>query len=255
MQVDWITVSAQIINFLILVWLLKRFLYQPVIRAMERREQRINERLEDAQTSRQAAEQQAAEYRSKREELQRRREQFLAEAREQAEQDKKQLLVQAREEVKATREQWQRQVEREQAEFLEKLRGKAAESIQAIARKTLGDLADSTLQEQIIQVFVIRLKSLDAEARKALAKTTEPLCISSAFELDSTVRGRLTRAVHEYLGADLQVNYAVSGELLCGIRLDSEQQRLSWNLADYMDELTARVDEAFSPRQPRQAED
>jgi F-type H+-transporting ATPase subunit b len=255
MQIDWITVSAQIINFLILVWLLKRFLYKPVIRAMERREQRINERLDDARTSRQQAEQQAAEYRSKREELERQREQRLAEAREQAEQEKKQLLAQAREEVKATREQWQRQVEREQAEFLEKLRVKAAESIQAIARKTLRDLADSTLEEQIVQVFVTRLESLDADARKALAKPGEPLRISSAFELDSRVRDRLTRAVHEHLGADLQVSYAVSAELLCGIRLDSEQQQLSWNLADYMDELTARIEEAFSPLRTSPAED
>jgi F-type H+-transporting ATPase subunit b len=255
MQVDWITVSAQIINFLILVWLLKRFLYQPVIRAMERREQRINERLDDARNSQRQAEQQQAEYRERREELEQRREDLLAEARRQAEQDRKQLLAEAREEVQATRQEWQRQVEREQAEFLEKLRLRAAESIQAIARKTLNDLADRGLEEQIVQVFVHHLKSLDAPSRKALAKTTQPVRITSAFELDPTVRGRLTRAVHEHIGEDLELSYAVSGELLCGLRLDSEQQQLSWNLADYMDELTTRIEQAFRPLAPRGAED
>ncbi len=49
MAIDWITVSAQIVNFLILVWLLKHFLYQPIIRAMDRREQRVSERLNEAQ--------------------------------------------------------------------------------------------------------------------------------------------------------------------------------------------------------------
>ncbi len=49
MQIDWLTVIAQIVNFLILVWLLKRFLYQPVINAMDQREQRIAERLQKAE--------------------------------------------------------------------------------------------------------------------------------------------------------------------------------------------------------------
>ena len=44
MQIDWITVAAQIVNFLILVWLLQHFLYGPITRAMQRREQRIAER-------------------------------------------------------------------------------------------------------------------------------------------------------------------------------------------------------------------
>ena len=52
MDVDWITVSAQIVNFLILVWLLKRFLYRPVLNAMNRREQRIHQRLGRGQRAR-----------------------------------------------------------------------------------------------------------------------------------------------------------------------------------------------------------
>jgi F-type H+-transporting ATPase subunit b len=55
MQIDWLTVIAQIVNFLILVWLLKRFLYHPVITAMDRREQRIAERLQLAEQREQAA--------------------------------------------------------------------------------------------------------------------------------------------------------------------------------------------------------
>ena len=48
MQIDWFTVVAQIVNFLILVWLLKKFLYGPIIRAMDDRERRIASRLEEA---------------------------------------------------------------------------------------------------------------------------------------------------------------------------------------------------------------
>ena len=48
MLIDWFTVAAQALNFLVLVWLLKRFLYQPVLDAISTREQRIAKQLADA---------------------------------------------------------------------------------------------------------------------------------------------------------------------------------------------------------------
>ncbi|HMR03616.1 MAG TPA: F0F1 ATP synthase subunit B, partial [Candidatus Competibacter phosphatis] len=56
MQIDWFTVAAQIVNFLLLVWLLKRFLYRPVLDAMAARQQKIAAALEEAQAKTQQAE-------------------------------------------------------------------------------------------------------------------------------------------------------------------------------------------------------
>ena len=57
MLIDWFTVLAQIINFLVLVYLLKRFLYGRIIRAMDERERKIALRLEEAQGRKEEAEQ------------------------------------------------------------------------------------------------------------------------------------------------------------------------------------------------------
>lgn len=246
MAIDWITVSAQIINFLILVWLLKRFLYQPVIRAMDRREQRIAERLTEAQQREQQADEKAKDYQTKTEELQNKQDEILASAKVEAEQQKWRLLDEARDEVAETRAHWQRQAEQEKQEFLNNLRHQASGAIQAIARKALTDLADSELQEHIIHSFINRLKSLDKASRKSMSDTFEPVRITTAFELDSTARGRLTRAVHEYLIDGIEVEYAELPELLCGIELTSGGRRLSWNLAAYLEQLTGRVEEAFA---------
>ncbi len=48
MLIDWFTVVAQIVNFLILVWLLKRFLYKPILDALDAREKKIAKELADA---------------------------------------------------------------------------------------------------------------------------------------------------------------------------------------------------------------
>ena len=48
MLIDWFTVGAQVLNFLILIWLLKRFLYKPILHAIDEREERIATELANA---------------------------------------------------------------------------------------------------------------------------------------------------------------------------------------------------------------
>ena len=103
MTVDWITVSAQVVTFLILVWLLRRFLYRPVMDAMGRREARIGERLEEARVREQAAEREEHSYREQREALHRRREELLEQAKAEAQGEKKRLLDDARSAVPPAR--------------------------------------------------------------------------------------------------------------------------------------------------------
>jgi F-type H+-transporting ATPase subunit b len=255
MEIDWITVSAQVVNFLILVWLLKRFLYQPVIRAMEQREQRIADRLNEAEDREQQAEDKGQRYQEVTEDLERKREEILAEARHEAEQNKRLLLDEARKEVSDIRKNWQRQASEEKEEFLVSLRLQAAEATQAIARKVLADLADAELEERIIHAFIAQLGKLDKESRKEMAHTPEAIRISSAFELDSAKRSHITRAIHQHLADDIEVIYTQSKDLLCGIELSSAGRRLSWNIADYLEELKTRIEQAFSSTETVKQED
>jgi F-type H+-transporting ATPase subunit b len=247
MQIDWITVSAQIVNFLILVWLLHRFLYQPVIRAMDRREQRVAERLNNAEQREQQAQEQRLQYENKVQELSRQREAILLTAKEEAEQEKLKLLDQAREEVNEQRKHWQWQMEQEKQEFLSNLRHQGATAIQSIARKALSDLANVKLEEHIVEAFIQRLKSLDKESRKTFSDSSGPMRIATVFELDASDRGRITRAVHDYIAEGMDTEYTQSPELLCGIEMSSGARQLSWNLADYLNELAGRVEQAFAP--------
>ena len=69
MLIDWFTVGAQLLNFLILVWLMKRFLYQPVLDAITAREQKIAAELVDAAATQTRATQQQEEFRQKKAQL------------------------------------------------------------------------------------------------------------------------------------------------------------------------------------------
>jgi F-type H+-transporting ATPase subunit b len=237
MQIDWLTVIAQIVNFLILVWLLKRFLYQPVINAMDRREQRIAERLQQAEQREQQAAETTQDYQSRIAALEQDKEKLIATAKAEAEAERHELLVEARGEINEKRRHWQHQVDDEKQRFLRSLELQATASVQNIARRALADLADTDLEEQIIESFIRQLKSLDQTSRQTMAAAGKNIQVSTSFELDSSTRSRVTRAVHDSIADNIEVDYKVSPELLCGIELSVAGHRLSWSLADYLDEL------------------
>jgi len=244
MQVDWITVTAQIINFLVLVWLLQHFLYQPVIQAMDRREQRIADRLNEAEEREVDAREEMNEFRDKKSRLDSERRSMLEQYRQEAREEKQRLLDEAREEVEETRRQWRRQASREKRDFLESLSRRAGRTVVRIAGKALADLADVELEERVIDLFIERLGDLDEETRQAFSAARGKLHVSTAHELDPHRRGRITRALHEHVNEDLEIEYETAPELICGIRLEEGGHALDWNLADYMTQLTERMDSA-----------
>ena len=81
MQIDWLTVAAQIANFLVLVWLLQRFLYRPITEAMARREERIEAGLSAAKSARAEVDARASRLQEERAALEANREAVLDQAR------------------------------------------------------------------------------------------------------------------------------------------------------------------------------
>lgn len=244
MSIDWITVSAQGANFLILVWLLKRFLYRPVLRAMDTREQHISARLEAANQREQEARSLADDYRERQEALAGERDALLAAARETAEQQRNRMLEEARKDVLATRAEWQREASQEKDEFLRNLQQQATTAVQALAHKALVHLADADLETLVVERFIQQLHALDDATRRTLADG--PVRMRSAFELTTPMRDRLTRAVHECLDENTQVHYVRSADLICGIELSSGGQRVSWSMANDLHDLRERMQEAFA---------
>lgn len=238
MLIDWFTVGAQILNFLVLVYLLKRFLYKPIIRAMDEREKKIAARLEEADRKRQDAEQEVASYRDKNRELDDKREEILNEAKEEAENRKRELVSAARTEAEKLESKWKEAVQEEIDSFLKELRRRTGEQVCEIARKALSEISNSDLQKHMIDVFLERLKGLDQKEAQHLSqsakKSGKQIVITSAFEIATEDRKNLTRTVHEHILKEADVSYDTLPGLVCGIRLKTDGQVISWNLDEYL---------------------
>src|SRR5690606_34099683 len=160
MEIDWFTVIAQIINFLILVWLLKQFLYKPILRAVDERESKIASQLEEAARIESEALQEKQLFIRKNEEFDRTHAAQLEEAKKQVEAQKIRLYEEAREETNALRIKLEESLRQQEEDLKETLKRKTKEEVFAIASKALSDLAEEELEEQIITMFIKKMAKL-----------------------------------------------------------------------------------------------
>ena len=144
---DWFTVFAQIVNFLILVALLKHFLYGRILRAIDSREDAIKARLAEAEENVHQAELDKQDFQKRLHELEDARDAMLSQSQQDADRKRLDLMKKAREEISALEERWRADLERERTALFQDIRGRAAGEILFVVRRALHDLACCDLDQ------------------------------------------------------------------------------------------------------------
>lgn len=249
MQFDWFTFGAQIINFAILLVLLRRFLYQPIMAAMRAREEKIAAHFQEAEAARQEAHREAELFQQKRDELAEQRANLMADATTDAQKQRKQLLSEARQEVDEMRKRWLATLGREKATHLHKIRQQMITQLFAIVQRALRELANATLEEQMLIVFAQRLQQMEHAERLALIQAVQNsrqrAVVRTAFDLGEKQRAALTSLLHDFFADDVQVLFEHAPDLLCGIELQVYGHRVSWSLHDYIETLEEQLTDLF----------
>ena len=257
MLIDWFTIVAQVLNFLILVWLLKRFLYKPILHAIDGREKRIATELADAEGKRKLAEEERGEFQKKNEEFDQQRAALLSAATDEAQAERQRLLDEARQAADALRAKRQDALKREQKSLNDEIIRRTREEVFAIARKTLTDLAGTSLEERMSEVFTRRLRELNDEAKESLATvlktSSDPVLVRSAFELPSEQRATIQHALNETFSAEIHVRFETTPDMISGIELTANGRKIAWSIADYLASLEKSVGELMKEHSKPQA--
>ena len=153
MHIDWFVLFCQIFNFLLLMYLLKRFLYGRIIKAMDDREAKIAARFAEADELKVKADEAAELYEKRNQMLSETKDKMLNEATMAADAKRKELMEKVRVEVDQVKTRWQDMLVREQDAFFYDLRQRAAQQLYATARKALRDLADADLGRELSMNF------------------------------------------------------------------------------------------------------
>jgi len=236
MQFDWTTFVLEIVNFLVLVWILKRFLYQPVLQAIVRRKNAIEQTLADASKEKTDALTLEQQYRTRldawEQEKARLREEMLGEVRAERERHFSELrsdLAKEREKNRVLEERRLQDLERKLGDEL-KIKG-----AHFVAR-LLGRLATPALETRLIEVAIEDLRGLSDEQREpinsAIAEADVSLRVTTAFPLGKEQRQRFEEAFNQAAGRAVKAEYGQDGNLLAGLRVRVGPWILQANLQD-----------------------
>ena len=252
MLIDWYTVGAQALNFAILEWLMKRFLYKPILDAIDSREKRIAAALADADAKKAEAHKERDEFQRKNDEFDQQRASLLDHATTDADVEGQRLLDEVRKAADALSASRQEALRSDLQRLNQALLRRTQQEVFAIARKTLADLAAVSLEERIVDVFARRLRALDGLAKenvaRALTTGTGTAVLRSAFELPAEQRATIQSVVNEAFAAKVALRFETEPDLVGGIELSANGQKVAWSIADYLASLQKGVDELAQPQ-------
>jgi F-type H+-transporting ATPase subunit b len=250
--IDWFTVCAQALNFLILVWLLERYLYKPVLAAIDAREQKVAARIKDAATQESQAQTASEALRKRNEAFDHERDGLMRKAAEDGAAERQRLIESARQDSQLLRVKLTQSLAAERAELGRQLSLRTQAEVFALTRKALSELAGASLEDRMIGVLIERLRALPEQQRLTLAgasvatgPTTESalqavpgrvVLVRSALDPSPAQRTRLEAAIHE-LNANLTVRFETAPEFVGGLELSVAGVKLAWSVADYLSSL------------------
>jgi F-type H+-transporting ATPase subunit b len=241
--IDWFTVVAQIINFVVLVALLKHFLWARLVKAVDEREKRIADRLSEAAEKKKEAEQQMEQAAARKLELDQSAVEMLALAQREADQSRNAMIQESREEVRRLEAKWNEDLDRDRTAFLTELRQRAATELLAVTQRALSDLACADVQHCAIEVFLEKLAELDAAALRELVGET--VTVLTAIELPEDTRQRIRKALQERLPAPVSLQFVRAPALAWGIELRGNGRRIGWSATSYMETMEENLKQAL----------
>jgi F-type H+-transporting ATPase subunit b len=257
MLIDWFTVGAQALNFLILVYLMKRFLYKPILHAIDAREKRIAKELADASTKKTEAEREREEFHKKSDEFDQQHDELLSKAKDEARAERQRLLDEARKDAAALCSKRQETLRKEEHALHQAIRRRTQQEVFAIARKALTDLAGASLEERMVDVFVHRLRELNGEEKglltSALKGSPSSVIVRTTFDLPPAQSASTEGAIKELLGAKTHVHFETAPDLISGIELTTNGHKVAWSIADYLASLEKGVGELLTEKDKAEA--
>jgi F-type H+-transporting ATPase subunit b len=258
MLIDWFTVGAQALNFIVLVWLMKRFLYKPILSAIDAREKKVAAELADADKKKGEAKTERDEFQHKNEELDQQRAALLKKATDEANAERERLLGEARKAADTFGAKRQETLTNDAKNLNQAVGRRVQEEVFAIVRKALTDLATTSLEDRLGEVFTRRLREMSGPAKTCLAKALETASnsalVRSAFELQAKERAAIQNALNETFSADVHVRFETSPDLVSGIELAMGGEKVGWSIADYLASLERSVGELLKAKNEAEAE-
>lgn len=253
MPIDWFTVIAQAINFFILVWLLKRFLYHPIIEALDKREQKIADILTSADNTQAQAEHLKQDYEQRLLSFEQQRLQLIDDAKKDAEVSAMAIINDAHDNAESVFKKRTDAFHTELALLQHDAMENTVNEIYAIGKQVLHELADSDLQHKMVSKLMRRINQFDKAQTSAfvnaLKESDNKILVRSAFALTSDQVSQLAECIQAKVALlhpdKINLSQKVIPALMMGIELSMNGWKLSWSANQYLASMQEQVESSL----------
>jgi F-type H+-transporting ATPase subunit b len=243
------TFLFETINFLALVYILKRLLYAPLHEAIDRRRQAAQQALADAERARSEAETLKQQVQVELAEVQHGREAAMHDVRNEAEALRQKLLADAARAAELKQQETDRQLEEQRRTALGGLQAQVMRLALDVARRFLHQAADKSLNRQLVARLVESLAETTAEEQQRLRagwQASDRAELQAAEPLDDGDAEQVSAAVMRLLGAPVALDVQIKPALIGGVCLNLGGRVWDASLAGSLDESPAAADGELS---------
>jgi F-type H+-transporting ATPase subunit b len=225
---------------------MKRFLYKPILHAIDERDKKIAAELANADKMKSDAENESAEFKKKNEEFDKQRAELMQKVVDETNTERQRLLDEARKAAQAWSAKREETQVSDSRNLSQSIARRTQQEVFAISRKALADLAGASLEERLKDVFTRRLLELDDGAKAVLAKalkgTSDPALVRSAFDMNPEQRAAIQEALNKCFSAEVQIRFETAPNLIGGIELMTNGQKVAWSVTDYLASMQKAVE-------------
>ena len=236
MELNWSTFMLEIINFLVLVWILKRFLYKPVLDVIARRQAGIEKTRADAEQLRAGANSLQEKYESRLADWDQERQQARAALAREFGAERARKMAELQTALEQEREKAQVTDVRQQADVKRKIEETALMQAARFAARLLEQTSGADTEARLVDLVITGLTRLPAERSEALrnscGKSPGTVVVVSAFPLADKHRQQLEQALATVTSPNTALRFEQNSDLLAGVRITIGAWVLGANLQD-----------------------
>ena len=247
MQIDWITFIAEIINLLVLVWLLKRFLYAPINNIIQQRQAEIHAQIESADALHRQAESEFQTLEMEKNAFEKSLQTRQNDLTKELSMERKETLTKIKEQANQLKHQLQSEIKLQNENLKSELEQFISRDFLRIAGKIITDLTGATPIERVLNLFYEKLISLTKSEIKKLnkiIKNQKVITINSSDTLSKKHQDDMTKFLRSYfeISPKTKIQYQVQPSLMLGVEIRIQDIAIEWTIKNYLDELEQGLD-------------
>ena len=247
MGFDLVTFFAQIVNLFVLVWLLKRFLYRPILKVIEKRQQEIRDKVQAADDIRLASEKERKKWEKEKSAYETEHQEELNQISQELEEKRKEGLTEIKSSLQRQRLKMQNDLLAEVEALHTEIGDFIAKDFMQLTGQALKELSNCCPLDQAVSLFLKNFKKLDKKEIKKIntvLKNQKVIYISSSNTLTKDQTQEIIKTIQKIftIPPKCKINFDVAPDLILGLEMRTGDISIDWSLKSYLDTLNANLD-------------